>query len=134
MLISFLPDEKFVPLDEAGEDWAGLVAVVRPLDTQELGTWADDFPTAEKMRTAAIAIVRQQLIRIDALRIGADPGVPFDPKIELHFRSTFSAGRSGANAISIIYKALLDRSKIDEGTEKNSASPSASDGTSGTAP
>lgn len=122
--LPILPDEMRVPLDEAG--LAGVVAVLRPLDVEEQAKWNDAFPGQKERNTAAVALVRQQLLRLEGLEfVQGDQRVSYDRDNPLHFRSL------PTDAVAEMYGRLIARSVVPEVLEKNSDSPSVSGGTSG---
>lgn len=132
--LPILPDELRVPLDKIEIDgvvvgeYPGATAVVRPFDLFEASKWNDAFPGASARSVAATTLVFDQLIRIEGLEMkGKDSEpAPFDPKNAVHKKSLPMAIRSA------IYLALRTRATLPGEAEKNSDSPSASDGTSGT--
>jgi hypothetical protein len=128
MRIAILPKEIAVSLSavEPTAEWAGLTAFVRPLDVEELAEWQDGFPKG--INAASLALVRRQLVRIEGVTVG-EGDEPFDLKNPVHFSALFSVFRGGQKALGTIFEALIARTKLDEGAEKNSGSPSASDGT-----
>ena len=104
-------------------EYPGVVAIVRPLDLEASSRWTDEFPGVDHRAWAATKLVKDHLTGFDGLTMkDGDADVPFDPANEKHFRSLPMDMRSG------IFIALRDRASIDEGTEKNSESPSALDG------
>lgn len=119
--LPILPAQMRIPLDDVG--YPGVVAVARPLDNDELAKWADAFPTEEARHTAAVAIVRQQLITIEGVTMRAADGaeVPYDQAT--HFRSL------PTKMIGAIYAALVARLGISEEKKSVSPSPSVSDAT-----
>lgn len=110
-------------------EFPGVVAVVRPLGLEEESQWHDAFPGADHRSQAATSLVFQQLVRIDGLEMATPDGGagPFDPTNADHRRSLPMAIRSA------IYLALVSRAAVGAVLEKNSDSPSGSDGTSDTA-
>jgi hypothetical protein len=129
MRITLLPNEVRVDLSEVDAAlWGGIVAVVRPLDVEELMRWVDSFPGEDTRREAAVVLVKRQLVNIEG---PVDfEGAAYDPKDVVHFKSLFSAARKGPAAIMQIYTELVDRSRLDGEAEKNSSSPSDSGTTS----
>jgi len=109
-------------------EYPGVIAIVKPLDLEASSRWTDEFPGDDHRAWGATKLVKDHLIGFDGLTMkDGDTDVPFDPANERHFRSLPMDMRSG------IFIALRDRASIDEGTEKNSESPSASDGMSASA-
>jgi hypothetical protein len=128
MRIAILPKEIAVDLSavEPTAEWAGLTAFVRPLDTEELAEWQDGF--AGGPNKAALELVRRQLLRVEGATFGED-GAALDVRDAVQFKSLFQVARNGPAAVGAIFKALIARTTVDAVTEKNSGSPSASDGT-----
>lgn len=141
--LPILPDELRIPLDrltttveipngEAGTlsktivvgEFPGCVAVARPLGLEEQSKWHDAFPGQDHQSQAATALVFQQLLRIEGLAMKSSSGAEaFDPANPAHRRSLPMAIRSE------VYNKLFERGSVGEELEKNSDSPSASDGT-----
>lgn len=102
-----------VPLDDAGAP--GVIVVVRPMDWEEQAKWNDAFPGEEAKNVAAGTLVRQQVLRIEGLHLqapGAEP-VPYDHDNAAHRRALRTEW------IAAVYAALIKRSIIDPGAEKN---------------
>jgi len=105
-------------------EYPGVTAIVKPLDLETSSRWNDEFPGAGHRAWAATKLVKDHLIGFDGLTMkDGDADVPFDIKDERHFRSLPMDMRSG------IFISLRDRASVSEETEKNSESPSGSDGT-----
>ena len=110
-------------------EYPGVVAIVKPLDLEASSRWSDEFPDADHRAWAATKLVKDHLVGFDGLMMQDEAGteVAFDVANEKHFRSLPMDIRSG------IFISLRDRASISEETEKNSESPSASDGTNASA-
>ena len=131
MRVSLLPESvriDLTPVDAA--QWAGLTAIVRPMDVEEFMRWLDAYPGDDTARQAATVLVRKQLLGVEGVDM---EGVPFDPTNAAHFHALFSTTRKGPGAVLFIYNAIMSRAQIDGGTEKNSDSPSGLDTTSSSA-
>lgn len=126
-MLRILPDElPPIPLDDA--ELPGAVAIARPMDVVAKARWNDYRATHGPIESAAVA-VRPQILRVEGLTVQAAPGappVPFDPTDDRHWAAFPVA------AIDRIFGAIFQRTVLTEDAEKNSASPSASDGMSGT--
>jgi len=120
-----LADEAKLPLDKAG--FAGVVAVIRPIDVVDASKWRDAFPTDNARNAASTELVRQQLIRIENFALRAPDGstVPYDHSNVKHFRSIPLTMRTA------IYVGLMENVSISGDQEVKSDSPSDSGGTSG---
>jgi len=123
--LTILPETVRFDLSSYAEDetpdvhpYAGLTAVCKPLDVETWATWCDAWPTEETRRAAATVLVKQQLVTIDG--IDAEHGGPYDHA--KHFRSLPPL------LVLLIYSRLSDRSGLTKEQEKNSDSPSGSDG------
>jgi len=123
--LTVLPDVVRFDLGTYAEDetpdvhpFEGLTAVCKPLDTETWAAWCDAWPTDETQRKAMTVLVKQQLVTIEG--IDAAHGGPYDHA--KHFRAL------PISLVGAIYKQLWDRSTLSEQQEKNSDSPSGSDG------
>jgi hypothetical protein len=121
--LSILPNEMKIPLDDAG--CPGATAIARPIDIIDASQWRDAFPSDKARNAAATELVRAQLLRIEGLQMrGADQSVAaYDHSNTQHFRSL------PADVRTAIYNALMARVNVSGEQEKNSDSPSVSDGT-----
>ena len=101
-----------VPLDKAG--FAGVVAIVRPLDVEDSSRWTDAFPDEKARNLAATQLVKQQLIRIEGLEMKhGDSSVPYDHTNPSHWRSLPLAMRNP------IYAGIMANVSISGDQEKN---------------
>jgi hypothetical protein len=113
-VLPILPDELRHPLAE------GVTAVLRPLDHGELATLLDTFPMAPDGTlpiAAAPWVVRQQMVRIEGLAMGAE-GVAFDAANPTHLMSLPWTWVQGCA------RALYQRMNLSEESAKNSDAPS----------
>lgn len=86
IVIQTLPPELEIPLGQRSKRLEGAVAVVRPFDIEEWAKITDAFGKSG-VQLAALACVRQQLIRIDGLHIQDQYGkiTPFDRTNPAHW-------------------------------------------------
>lgn len=86
IVLRLIPDEVEIPLGERSKDFEGAVAVVRSLDIEEHAKITDGFGKGG-VQTAALAIIRDRLVRIDGLGLQDRYGKiePFDRKNALHW-------------------------------------------------
>lgn len=99
--------------------FAGLVAIAKPLDIETWADWSDAFPSDDRRRKAMAVLVKQQLVAIEG--VTPEQGGPYDHA--QHFRGL------PLTLVAFIYARLVDRATLTGGQEKNSGSPSGSDGT-----
>lgn len=134
--LPILPDEMRVPLDRyiSGDtvicEYPGVTAVVRPLDLVEQSKWTDAFPDPNAERSlAATTLALNHLLGLEGLKMQGPNGelVPYDPANHTHRRSIRMDMRSA------LFLALRGRASVSGVLEKNSDSPSDSDGTNDTA-
>jgi hypothetical protein len=86
IVIQMLPNELEIPLGERAKQYEGAVAVVRPFGIEEWAKITDAFGK-DGVQLAALACVRQQLIRIDGLGMQNQYGKvePFDKQNPAHW-------------------------------------------------
>lgn len=86
IVIESIPDEIEIPLGTRLKRFEGAVAVVRALELEEHAAITDAFGKGG-VQTAALACVRQRLVRINGLSIMDQYGKtePFDKNKPLHW-------------------------------------------------
>ena len=99
--------------------FAGLTAIVKPLDIETWADWSDAFPSEDQRRKAATVLAKQQLVGIEG--VTPEQGGPYDHA--KHFRGL------PLTLVLYIYAQLVQRATLTGVQEKNSGSPSGSDGT-----
>lgn len=134
-VLPVLPETIRVPLDDWTETdekgkththslYPGCTAFARPLEAIALAQYIEAFP--KQTMVSLYTIARERIVRIEGVQMQEPDGsrVPFDAKNRLHLESI------GERALVLVYRAIMTRAELIEADEKNSASPSASGGTS----
>jgi hypothetical protein len=108
--------------------YPGVVAYVQPLDLESGDRWREEYPPEKRgaAQSAMTGLVRMQLRRIEGLEMEDAEGnkVPFDVNDPRHFQSLPPDLRN------VLYIRIIDRATLSETDQKNSGSPSDSDGMS----
>jgi hypothetical protein len=112
MFLPVLPDE--IAIDMAPHGFAGVVAVVRPMDVEEKARWFDAVEGDISTTRAGVVAVQRQLVRVEGVEADTDGvRVPFDPRNPKHF------GALPLAFITPVFNALVDRFALSEDARKN---------------